>query len=52
MTDILALDLVEKRLVTNQLTLNIAYDVLNLTDPKRRTEKLFYGQSVLFTGKT
>ena len=33
MTDILALDLVEKRIVTDQLTLNIAYDVLNLTDP-------------------
>ena len=36
MTDILALDLVEKRIVTDQLTLNIAYDVLNLTDPERR----------------
>ena len=34
MTDILALDLVEKRIVTDQLTLNIAYDVLNLTDPE------------------
>ena len=36
MTDILALDLVEKRIVTDQLTLNVAYDVLNLTDPERR----------------
>ena len=36
MTDILALDLVEKRLVTDQLVLNIAYDVENLTDPERR----------------
>ena len=36
MTDILALALVEKRIVTDQLTLNIAYDVLNLTDPERR----------------
>ena len=36
MTDILALDLVEKRIVTDLLTLNIAYDVLNLTDPERR----------------
>ena len=36
MTDILALDLVEKRLVTDQLVLNIAYDVLNITDPERR----------------
>ena len=31
MTDILALDLVEKRIVTDSRTLNIAYDVLNLT---------------------
>ena len=36
MSDILALDLVEKRLVTDQLVLNIAYDVDNLTDPERR----------------
>ena len=36
MSDILALDLVEKRLVTDQLVLNIAYDVENLTDPERR----------------
>ena len=36
MTDILALDLVEKRIVTDQLILTIAYDVLNLTDPERR----------------
>lgn len=36
MTDILTLDLVEKRIVTDQLTLNIAYDVENLTDPERR----------------
>ena len=36
MTDILALDLVEKRLVTDQLVLNIAYDVENLSDPERR----------------
>ena len=36
MTDILALDLVEKRIVTDQLVLTIAYDVLNLTDPERR----------------
>ena len=36
MTDILALDLVEKRIVTDQLSLNIAYDVLNRTDPERR----------------
>jgi DNA polymerase V len=36
MTDILVLDLVEKRIVTDQLVLTIAYDVLNLTDPERR----------------
>ena len=38
MTDILALDLVEKRIVTDQLTLNIAYDVLNLPDPELLAE--------------
>ena len=36
MTDIMALDLVEKRIVTDQLVLTIAYDVMNLTDPERR----------------
>lgn len=33
MTDILALNLVEKRLVTDQLVLTIGYDVENLTNP-------------------
>ena len=37
MTDLMALDLVAKRLVTDQLVLNIAYDVLNIADPERRT---------------
>lgn len=36
MADLLALDLVEKRLVTDQLILTIAYDVMNLSDPERR----------------
>lgn len=36
MTDLLALDLVDKGLVTNQLVLTIGYDIENLTDPKRR----------------
>ena len=36
MTELLALDLVEKRLVTDQMTLTVGYDVENLTDPKRR----------------
>ncbi len=34
MTDLLVLDLVEKRLVTDQLVLTIGYDVDNLTNPK------------------
>ena len=33
MTDLLALDLVEKGLVTDQLVLTVGYDVENLTDP-------------------
>lgn len=34
MTDQLALDLVERQLVTDQLTLTVGYDIDNLTDPK------------------
>ena len=34
MTELLVLDLVEKRLVTDQMTLAIGYDVESLTDPK------------------
>lgn len=34
MTDLLVLDLVEKRLVTDQLVLTIGYDIDNLTDPE------------------
>ncbi len=37
MTELLVLDLVEKRLVTDQMTLTIGYDVENLTDLKQRT---------------
>ena len=36
MTDQLALDLVEKHLVTDQLVLTVGYDTSNLTDPMRR----------------
>lgn len=36
MTDLLALDLVEKRLVTDQMTLTVGYDIDNLADPEIR----------------
>ncbi len=36
MTDLLALDLVEKRLVTDQIVLTIGYDIDNLTNPDIR----------------
>ncbi len=38
MADLLALELVEKRLVTNQVVLTVGYDVENLSDPARRAE--------------
>lgn len=38
MTDLLVLDLVDKRLKTNQVVLTIGYDVENLKDPVRRRE--------------
>ena len=41
MTDILALDLVDKGLVTDQLVLTVGYDIENLTDPARR--KSYHG---------
>lgn len=44
MTDLLVLDLVEKGLVTDQLTLTIGYDIENLTDPVRK--KQYRGQVV------
>ena len=36
MADLLTLDLVAKRLVTDQIVLTVGYDVANLTDPERR----------------
>ena len=36
MTDALVLDLVEKKLVTDQLVLDVGYDIENLTDPEHR----------------
>ena len=36
MTDLLVLDLVDKKLVTDQMVLTIGYDVENLSDPKLR----------------
>ncbi|MBR1866192.1 MAG: DNA methylase [Lachnospiraceae bacterium] len=36
MTDFLVLDLVEKKLVTDQMSLTVGYDIENLTDPDRR----------------
>lgn len=36
MTDLLVLDLVEKRLVTDQLVLTVGYDIDNLTNPEIR----------------
>ncbi len=38
MADLLALDLVEKKLVTDQIVLTVGYDILNLTDPEIRKE--------------
>lgn len=52
MADNLALDLVEKKLVTNQLVLVIGYDIENLTDAGRRSaykgevKTDFYGRQV------
>ena len=36
MADLLALDLVDKNLVTDQLVLTVVYDIENLTDPVRK----------------
>jgi DNA polymerase V len=41
MTDLLVLDLVDKRLVTGQLVLTVGYDIENLTNPK--IKKLYSG---------
>jgi DNA polymerase V len=45
MTDLLALDLVDKRLVTDQLVLTVGYDIENLTDPKRKNS--YHGATVM-----
>lgn len=42
MTELLVLDLVEKNLVTNQMTLSIGYDVESLKDPK--ISRQYHGQ--------
>lgn len=44
MADLLTLDLVDKGLVTNHVTVTIGYDIENLTDPKRR--KTYTGEIV------
>lgn len=44
MTDLLALDLVDKGLVTDQLVLTLGYDIENLTDAERR--KRYHGPVV------
>ena len=36
MADSLALELVDKRLVTDQIVLTVGYDIENLSDPARR----------------
>lgn len=41
MTDLLVLDLVDKRLVTDQLVLTVGYDIENLTNP--RIKKSYHG---------
>ena len=47
MTDLLVMDLVEKGLVTDHVTLTVGYDVENLRDPKRRAA---YTGQVTFDG--
>lgn len=42
MTDLLVLDLVEKKVVTDQLVLTIGYDIENLSDPERA--KMYRGE--------
>lgn len=52
MTELLALDLVDKRLVTDQMVLTVGYDIENLSDPARKKAYKgqvttdFYGRSV------
>ncbi len=42
MTDLLALDLVDKKLVTDQLVLSVGYDIESLTDPM--IKKAYHGE--------
>jgi DNA polymerase V len=42
MTDLLVLDLVDKRLVTDQLVLTVGYDIDNLANPE--IKKLYHGE--------
>ena len=42
MADTLVLDLVDKKLVTNQLTITVGYDIDNLKDPERK--KAYHGE--------
>ena len=44
MMDLLALDLVDKGLVTDQIVLTVGYDIENITDPKRRAN--YHGEVV------
>lgn len=52
MTELLVLDLVKKKLLTNQIVLTVGYDIENLTDPERRqryhgaTTTDHYGRSI------
>jgi len=52
MADLLALDLVDKGLVTDQIVITVGYDIENLADPERRRAyrgevvKDFYGREV------
>ena len=52
MADLLSLDLVDKHLVTDQIVLDIGYDICNLTDPKlkhlydREITTDFYGRQI------
>ena len=52
MTDLLVLDLVKKRIVTNQIVLTVGYDIENLTNPEIRRQykgeitRDYYGRQV------
>ena len=52
MAELLALDLVDKKMVTNQIVVTVGFDIENLTDPSRRQKykgevvKDHYGRSI------